>query len=149
MFRLRPKSQGIISLANNFISSVRYLGPQPTLPSVVRGVEISLAYAPLNENKPTDFGGIGLITDIQSAPGETSGRLFVVTQAGTIWILRNSDQGASGQYDATPFLDIRTPVNSGGERGLLGLAFHPNYSGNGYFYVNYSNSSGGKQPFYF
>ena len=65
-------------------------------------------------------------------------RLFVVEQAGLIQIV-NTD----GSKNATPFLDINSIViNGGGERGLLGLAFHPNYASNGYFYVNYNDNSG-------
>ncbi|MEZ4802899.1 MAG: PQQ-dependent sugar dehydrogenase [Gelidibacter sp.] len=66
------------------------------------------------------------------------GRLFVVEQAGLIQIIN-----ADGSRNSTPFLNINPiVVNGGGERGLLGLAFHPNYSSNGYFYVNYINNSG-------
>ena len=65
-----------------------------------------------------------------------SGRLFVVDQAGEIWIIQN------GQRLATPFLDISglLPTLSMGfdERGLLGLAFHPEYENNGRFFVRYS-----------
>ncbi|WCO00535.1 PQQ-dependent sugar dehydrogenase [Psychroserpens ponticola] len=64
-------------------------------------------------------------------------RLFVTEQDGTIQIL-NTD----GTTNSTPFLDIDARVASGGERGLLSLAFHPNYASNGYFYVNYTNNSG-------
>ena len=65
-------------------------------------------------------------------------RLFVVEQSGYIKIV-NSD----GSVNATSFLDINSiVVNGGGESGLLGLAFHPNYAANGYFYVNYINNSG-------
>lgn len=68
-------------------------------------------------------------------------RLFVVEQDGLIQILN-----ADGTINAAPFLDIDNIVgdinNGGDERGLLGLAFHPNYSNNGYFYVNYINNSG-------
>lgn len=64
-------------------------------------------------------------------------RLFVVEQGGVIKIL-NSD----GTTNTTPFLDIDARVSSGGERGLLALAFHPNYTSNGFFYVNYINLSG-------
>ncbi len=65
-------------------------------------------------------------------------RLFVVERAGVIQIL-NSD----GTKNSIPFLDINSIViDGGGERGLLGLAFHPNYAVNGYFYVNYINNSG-------
>jgi len=66
------------------------------------------------------------------------GRLFVVEQAGLIQIV-----SAEGSRNETPFLDINSIViNGGGERGLLGLAFHPDYATNGYFYVNYINNSG-------
>lgn len=65
-------------------------------------------------------------------------RLFVVEQDGIIKIV-NSD----GSVNSTPYLDIDDRViNTGNERGLLGLAFHPNYSSNGYVFVNYINNSG-------
>jgi glucose/arabinose dehydrogenase len=65
-------------------------------------------------------------------------RLFIVEQRGFIKIIN-----ATGQVLPTPFLDIDARVNSGAnERGLLGLAFHPDYSNNGYFFVNYTNNSG-------
>ena len=60
-------------------------------------------------------------------------RLFVVEQTGIIRII-----DAEGNVSPQPFLDIRDRVNYGGERGLLGLAFHPGYMTNGYFYVNYT-----------
>ncbi len=65
-----------------------------------------------------------------------SGRIFILEQAGVIRIFQD------GNLLPTPFLDIHTRVLSGGERGLLGLAFHPQYSQNGYFYVNYTNLQG-------
>ena len=67
-------------------------------------------------------------------------RLFIVEQGGRIKIV-NSD----GSTNATPFLDISSIISSGGERGLLGLAFHPNYSTNGYFYLYYTNPNGDVQ----
>ena len=67
-------------------------------------------------------------------------RLFVVEQNGIIKIL-NPD----GTVNSTPFLDISGDVSCCGERGLLGLAFHPDYQNNGYFYVNYTNISGDTQ----
>ena len=63
-------------------------------------------------------------------------RLFIVEQAGTIRIVRN------GQLVTRPFLDITAKVGAGGERGLLGLAFHPSYATNRYFYVNYTDLNG-------
>lgn len=64
-------------------------------------------------------------------------RLFVVEQAGRIRVWTGS-----GNVLTTPFLDINALTNGGGERGLLGLAFHPNYQSNGFFYVNYTDLSG-------
>ena len=46
-----------------------------------------------------------------------------------------------GGVIGTPFLDLSSIVSCCGERGLLGLAFHPDYMTNGFFYVNYTNSS--------
>lgn len=65
-------------------------------------------------------------------------RIFVLEQAGRIRII-----DAGGTVLTTPFLDINGPVSSGGECGLLGLAFHPNYATNGYFYVNYTTNGCG------
>ncbi len=73
--------------------------------------------------------------DIANA-GDGSGRLFIVEKVGRIRIIQ-----ADGSVATEPFLDISDRVNSGAnERGLLGLAFHPEYGQNGYFYVNYTTS---------
>jgi len=66
-----------------------------------------------------------------------SGRLFVVEKIGHIHIIEN------GQLIQAPFLNIEDRTNdNSNEMGLLGLAFHPNYSQNGYFFVNYTGSGG-------
>jgi len=67
-------------------------------------------------------------------------RLFVVEKAGTIHIVQSD-----GTVLGTPFLDITTLVSTGGEQGLLGLAFHPNYGSNGFFYVHYTDTAGDTQ----
>jgi glucose/arabinose dehydrogenase len=68
--------------------------------------------------------------------GDRSGRLFIVEQGGRIRVL-------SGRtLVSAPFLDISRKVSSGGERGLLGLAFHPSYRTNGRFFVNYTDRNG-------
>jgi glucose/arabinose dehydrogenase len=72
-----------------------------------------------------------------TAPPGDQARIFVVEQAGRIRIVKN------GTVLAVSFLDITGPVLSGGERGLLGLAFHPNYASNGFFYVNYTRDPDG------
>ena len=66
-----------------------------------------------------------------------SGRLFVVEQNGRILILQNE------KTLSTPFLDISPLLSTGGEKGLLGLAFHPNYQKNGRFFVNYTRQEDG------
>jgi hypothetical protein len=60
----------------------------------------------------------------------------VAEQGGRIRIVRG------GQPQPTPFLDISGRITSGGERGLLGLAFHPQFSGNRRFFVNYTDRQG-------
>jgi len=69
--------------------------------------------------------------------GDGGGRLLVVEQAGVIRVIEN------GKVAAQPFLDIRDKVASGGEKGLLSIAFHPNYKQNGVFFLNYTASGGG------
>ena len=77
--------------------------------------------------------GLGNLVSITHA-GDS--RLFITLQNGRVMI-----------HDGTgvlpePFLDIRSLVLSGGERGLLSIAFHPHYAQNGFFYVNYTNLNG-------
>lgn len=64
-------------------------------------------------------------------------RMFVVQQNGIIKILQ-----ANGTVNSTNFLNISSKITYGGERGLLGLAFHPQYPTNGYFFVYYNDTSG-------
>lgn len=72
--------------------------------------------------------------DLQHA-GDNTNRIFVVEQEGVISVFPNN---ASVESKKT-FLDIKERVeDSGNEEGLLGLAFHPDYETNGYFYVNYT-----------
>jgi glucose/arabinose dehydrogenase len=69
--------------------------------------------------------------------GDGTGRIFIVQQGGTIKVLK-----AAGGLIATPFLDIHALVSCCGERGLLGLAFHPQYKTNGKLYVDYTDVNG-------
>ncbi|MBC6992993.1 PQQ-dependent sugar dehydrogenase [Neolewinella lacunae] len=71
-----------------------------------------------------------------TAAGDNSDRLFIVERAGRIKVF---DQ-TSGMVQSANYLDISARVRSGGERGLLGLAFHPDFATNGYFYVNYTGN---------
>jgi glucose/arabinose dehydrogenase len=79
--------------------------------------------------------GLAFPVDIQNARDGT-GRLFLVEQEGRIRILQD------GALLADPFLDIRARVRAGGERGLLGLAFPPDFAAKRYFYVNYTEGRG-------
>ncbi len=69
--------------------------------------------------------------------GDGSGRIFVVEQAGVVRIIHE------GRVRDAPFLDIRDRVVSGGEKGLLGLAFHPKFAQTRRLYLNYTASAGG------
>ncbi len=81
-------------------------------------------------------GGLDRPVDIQPA-NDGSGRLFIIEKLGYIRVYEN------GQLLEQPFLDITDRVNdSGNEMGLLGLAFHPDYEQNGFFYVNYTGAGG-------
>jgi glucose/arabinose dehydrogenase len=71
-----------------------------------------------------------------AAPGDGSGRLFVVEQAGEIRLVED------GALVTRPFLDIRKRISSGGERGLLGLAFHPDFPKDPRLFVNYTDLDG-------
>ena len=72
---------------------------------------------------------------LTAPPGDVQ-RLFIVEQPGRIRIVQN------GVLRDTAFLDITDRVLSGGEQGLLSVAFHPNYATNGYFYVDYTDLHG-------
>ena len=71
-----------------------------------------------------------------TAPTGDRRRVMVVEQPGRIYVVRD------GRRLATPFLDIRSKVLSGGEQGLLGLAFPPDYAKSGRFYVYYTRKDG-------
>lgn len=91
-------------------------------------LEIIEAFPSLSFERPVDF---------QHA-GDDSKRLFVVEQRGVISVFQNDSKTA----EKSEFLEIEAKVDdSGNEEGLLGLAFHPDFKNNGYFYVNYTASS--------
>ncbi len=88
-------------------------------------VELEVAFPDLNFTRPVDL----------QHPNDNSNRLFVVEQQGIIYAFENNREANIKNV----FLDIRDRVNdSGNEEGLLGLAFHPDYQNNGYFYVDYT-----------
>jgi glucose/arabinose dehydrogenase len=103
---------------------------EPFPPPVDRNDEedaVVLAFPELTFSRPLDI----------QHPGDGTGRLFVVEQGGVISVFPNDP----GVEDANVFLDIRSRISdTGNEEGLLGLAFHPDFENNGYFYVNYTAS---------
>ncbi len=82
----------------------------------------------------TVAGGFDAPVYVTSAPGDPA-TLYVVEQPGTIKIVKN------GSVTGT-FLDIRSRIKSGGEQGLLSVAFHPQYATNHRFYVDYTDTNG-------
>jgi glucose/arabinose dehydrogenase len=100
-------------------------GPDQQKPIVLSLVE---AYPNLSFQQPLEF----------MHAGDGSNRVFVVEKFGKIYVFNNDPQVAN----ANIFLDLSSRVDSSStEKGLLGLAFHPSYAQNGYFYVNYTNRS--------
>lgn len=100
-----------------------------------------ISIASCNENKSTTFSleeafpnlSFSNPVDLQS-PRDGTNRLFVVEQQGRIIVFENNPNTTIKKI----FLDITDRVSWGGEMGLLGLTFHPQFSSNGYFYVNYT-----------
>jgi glucose/arabinose dehydrogenase len=91
---------------------------------------------------PAGFTWAPVVSGLQKPLGlaalpDGSGRMFILEQAGTIRIVQN------GSLLPDPLLDIRARVGSQGtEQGLLGIALHPDFAKNGYFYVNYTDTNG-------
>ena len=84
----------------------------------------------------------GVATGLRSpleiaAAGDGAPRFFIVEKGGRIRIFRNR------QILPAPFLDVGGIISSSGERGLLGLAFHPQFASNRYFFVYYTRSNDG------
>jgi glucose/arabinose dehydrogenase len=105
-------------------------GSKSTAPPITGGPIPSLTLTPVvsSLSNPVDL----------EFPNDGTGRMFVVQQPGSIRI------GVNGSLTATPFLDITAKVNFGGEMGLLGLAFHPQFTQNHLFYVHYDRTVGGQ-----
>ena len=119
----------------------------------VAAVLLGVALAACNSSDSTDPGGTtpppgltlkldpfvvsGLSAPVFLTQPLDDGRIFVVEQSGRIRIVKN------GQLQATPFLDLTSRVLFGGERGLLSVAFHPNYAINHFFYVYFTTQTNG------
>jgi len=94
-------------------------------------------FSTFSQNVGLDIFATGFTKPV-SIQHTNDSRLFIVEKSGIIKILN-----ANGTTNATPFLNISSIVGAiSNEQGLLGLAFHPNYSTNGLFFVNYTNIDG-------
>ncbi len=99
--------------------------------SVIQGFN----QAPILSYAPVINSGLSLPVEVVNA-GDGSNRLFIVEQNGLIKIYNGTS------LLPTPFLSLTTLTAASGERGLLSMAFHPNYAVNGYFFVYYTNAAG-------
>ena len=108
--------------------------------ALLSAVAIAIACSGATDNGPPP-SMLQLVDNFASpvyltSPPNDSARLFIVEQGGTIVIRR---------HDTTltrPFLDVRGQIDAGGERGLLSVAFDPNYATSGRFFVYFTNKSG-------
>ncbi|WP_340074121.1 PQQ-dependent sugar dehydrogenase [Leptobacterium sp. I13] len=101
-----------------------------TMPLISTAVNVVNAFPNLSFDRPVDF----------QSPNDNTDRIFIAEQKGVIRVFQNN----MGTEQATTFLDIQDRINfSSNEMGLLGMAFHPDYQNNGFFYVCYTtfNSS--------
>ena len=79
--------------------------------------------------------GLTQPTSVVSAD-DSSGRLFITQKTGLLKIVEG------GRVLDQPFLDLTNAVSTDSERGLLGIAFHPDYAQNGRFFINYTKQDG-------
>ena len=118
---------GFVSIAPPATATATALATAPAATAVPTPlVAVSISLGPIASGFTSAIG-------VSSAPGDS--RLFVIEQTGQVLIV-------SGGKKVGTFLDISTRMSCCGERGLLGLAFHPNYAGNGRFFVRYTIPSG-------
>jgi glucose/arabinose dehydrogenase len=114
------------------------------VPNAITGPDLIPGYDP---NGPNGLSGVIMATRVATfftqpvfagAPPDDPSRLFIVERTGAIKIIELD----SGQVLPTPFLDVSSQILTDGERGLLGLAFDPNFATNRYFYVDFSSTDG-------
>ena len=101
------------------------------------GGSFPLANGPDHLRVEKVVGGLRAPTGVSNA-GDGSGRLFVTEQAGRVRVVR-----ADGGLDPQPFVDLTGRIASGGERGLLGLAFHPRFATSRRLFVDYTRAGDG------
>ncbi len=132
----RPTLTATVMVSTNISGTVVIVTPTetPTLTPTPTPATVSQLPDPAGYAWQEVVGGLTQPVGLVNA-GDGSGRLFILEQAGLILILKD------GSVLPTPFLDLTSRVNCCGERGLLGLAFHPRYAQNGYFYVDYTEKT--------
>jgi glucose/arabinose dehydrogenase len=138
-----PVSPTITPLAPPIVVSITPTESQPvpdsaTAPAIVTPIVVSASSFPDANAYEWKLIASGLHRPVDIQPAnDGSGRLFIIEKSGYIRVYENE------QLLDAPFLDITDRVNAGGnEMGLLGLAFHPDYEQNGFFYVNYTGTGG-------
>jgi glucose/arabinose dehydrogenase len=109
---------------------------QATFSAISFFLTIIIHAQPIIGYQPVISSGISGPIEVHSAPGDVTGRLFIVEKAGVIRIWNGTS------ILPTPFLDISAISRDDGERGLLSMAFHPQYQSNGFFFVYYNDNSG-------
>jgi len=118
-------------------SGPRRLGPLLAAAAVVAlSCDAVGPQEPLPDDIAVEVVASGLSSPLYLTAPSGDTRWFIVEQPGRIRIVEN------GQLLTTPFLNITSRVLSGGERGLLSVAFHPAYASNGFVYVNYTDTGG-------
>jgi glucose/arabinose dehydrogenase len=127
--------------AASVVQGTGSLAPTPTTQQVqvTAGATASAsvtyaATAPLALALQEVASGLSVPIFLTAPPGDS--RLFIIERAGRIRVVQN------GSLLATPFLDISSLTTTSGERGLLSMAFHPQYASNGYFFLYYTNLAG-------
>ena len=121
----KPTRLGLLAILLVAVPAVQVVGGHPTEAASLETVEIERAFPSLSFTQPVHLTHAGDGTD----------RLWVVERAGVISVFLNDESAAS----VDTFLDIQARiVDPASEEGLLGLAFDPNYGGNGFFYVHFS-----------
>ncbi len=111
------------------ISIVFYLSLPRSTPNADYTYSLENAFPNLSFDRPLYL----------NAPNDDSNRIFITEQVGQIYFI-STDQET---FQKTLFLDISSKVKYGGEQGLLGLAFHPDFKNNRYFYVDYTQADTG------
>lgn len=120
------------------MNPTRFTALCTTVTTLAASAALALGETPLTTVRVAS--GLARPVFVTAPPGDYH-RVFIVEQrSGNIGRVRilNLD---TGTLNATPFVSV-SPVSTGSEQGLLGLAFHPDYATNGYFYVNFTNAAG-------